>query len=204
MAEQFGILEDSRTGHAIRHELLDNIVITLCAVNCGADNWVEIDEFHKSNEDWFWRFSKLPHGIPSGHLWEGVQPCWIRNSFRLVHMDWVRSVSELAQGEVLAIDGMTRSGSHYRANSRGPLHMASAWAAERRMVLGQTRASVHANETTAIPEPLKVLELKGYLVTIDAMGFQKAIARQVVQGGADYLLALCSPSSTTRRPHRLS
>ena len=102
-------------------------------------------------------------------------------------------MSEPAQGEVLAINGMTRSGSHYRANSQGPLHMASAWAAERRIVLGQTRAGVHSNEMTAIPEPLKVLELKGYLVTIDPMGFQKAIARQVVQGGADYLLALCSP-----------
>ena len=95
-------------------------------------------------------------------------------------MDWVRSVSELAHGEVVAIDGKTLRRCHDRANGRGPLHRVSAWATEHRMVLGQTRTEAHSNEITAIPELLKVLELKGCLVTIDAMGCQKNIARQVV------------------------
>ena len=190
MVERFGILEDPRTGHAIRHELLDIIVITLCAVICGADNWVEIEEFGKAKEDWFRRFLKLPNGIPShdtfGRVFGPLDP----EQFGACFMDWVRSVSGLTQGEVVAIDGKTLRGCHDRANGRGALHMVSAWATENRMVLGQTRTEDHSNEFTAIPELLRVLELKGCLVTIDAMGCQMDIARQVVQGGADYLLAV--------------
>ena len=110
--------------------------------------------------------------------------------FSACFMDWVCSVSDLAQGEVVAIDGKTLRGCHDRANGRAPLHMVSAWATENRMVLGQTRTEAHSNEITAIPELLKVLELKGCLVTIDAMGCQRNIAQQVAQGGADYLLAV--------------
>ena len=190
IVERFGILEDPRTGHARRHELLDIIVITLCAVICGADNWVEIEEFGKAKEEWFRRFLKLPNGIPSHDTFGRVFGLLDPEQFSACFMDWVRSVSELAQGEVVAIDGKTLRGCHDRANGRGPLHMVSAWATENRMVLGQTRTEAHSNEITAIPELLKVLELKGCLVTIDAMGCQRNIARQVVQGGADYLLAV--------------
>ena len=98
-------------------------------------------------------------------------------------------MSDLSQAEVVAIDGKTLRGCHDRANGRAPLHMVSAWATENRMVLGQT-TEAHSNEITAIPELLRVLELKGCLVTIDAMGCQRNIAQQVVQGGADYLLAV--------------
>ena len=190
IVERFGVLEDPRTGHARRHELLDIIVITLCAVICGADNWVEIEEFGKAKEDWFRRFLKLPHGIPSHDTFGRVFSLLDPEQFSTCFMDWVRSMSELAQGEVVAIDGKTLRGCHDRARGRGPLHMVSAWATEHRMVLGQTRTSAHSNEITAIPELLKVLELEGCLVTIDAMGCQKDIARQVVQKGADYLLAV--------------
>ena len=188
--ERFEILEDPRTGHARRHELLDIIVITLCAVICGADNWVEIEEFGKAKEEWFRRFLKLPHGIPSHDTFGRVFSLLDPEQFSACFMDWVRSVSELAHGEVVAIDGKTLRGYHDRANGRAPLHMVSAWATENRMVLGQTRTEAHSNEITAIPELLRVLELKGCLVTIDAMGCQRNIARQAVQGGADYLLAM--------------
>ena len=110
--------------------------------------------------------------------------------FAACFTDWVRSVSELSPGEVVAIDGKTLRGCHDRAQGRGALHMVSAWASENRMVLGQTRTEAHSNEITAIPELLKVLELKGSTVTIDAMGCQKNIAQQVVEKGADYLLAV--------------
>lgn len=190
IVERFAMLEDPRTGHARRHELLDIIVITLCAVICGADNWVEIEEFGKAREDWFRRFLRLPNGIPSHDTFGRVFGLLDPDQFAACFMDWVRSVRELAQGEVVAIDGKTLRGCHDRANGRGPLHMVSAWATENRMVLGQTRTSAHSNEITAIPELLGVLELKGCLVTIDAMGCQRNIARQVVQGGADYLLAV--------------
>ncbi len=193
--ERFEILEDPRTGHARRHELRDIIVITLCAVICGADNWVEIEEFGKAKEEWFRRFLKLPNGIPShdtfGRVFRLLDPEQFSACFMdWVRMDWVRSVSELAHGEVVAIDGKTLRRCHDRANGRGPLHRVSAWATEHRMVLGQTRTEAHSNEITAIPELLKVLELKGCLVTMrsltnHAMGCQKNIARQVVRGGAE-------------------
>jgi predicted transposase YbfD/YdcC len=170
--------------------LLDIIVITLCAVICGADNWVEIEEFGKAKEEWFRRFLKLPHGIPSHDTFGRVFSLLDPEQFSACFMNWVRSVSELAHGEVVAIDGKTLRGCHDRANGRAPLHMVSAWATENRMVLGQTRTEAHSNEITAIPELLRVLELKGCLVTIDAMGCQRNIAQQVVQGGADYLLAV--------------
>ena len=157
IAERFGILEDPRTGHARRHELLDIIVITLCAVICGADNWVEIEEFGKAREDWFRRFLQLPNGIPSHDTFGRVLRLLDPEQFSACFMDWVRSVSELAQGEVVAIDGKILRGCHDRANGRGPLHMVSAWATENRMVLGQTRTEAHSNEITAIPELLKVL-----------------------------------------------
>ena len=133
---------------------------------------------------------KLPNGIPSHDTFGRVFGLLDPEQFSTCFMDWVRSVSDLAQGEVVAMDGKTLRGCHDRANGRGALYMVSAWASEHRMVLGQTRTEAYSNEITAIPELLKVLELKGCLVTIDAMGCQKNIAQQVLQGGADYLLAV--------------
>ena len=133
---------------------------------------------------------KLPNGIPShdtfGRVFGPLDP----EQFSTCFMDWVRSVSDLAQGEVVAIDDKTLRGCHDRANGRGALHMVSTRASEHRMVLRQTRTEAHSNEITAIPELLKVLELKGCLVPIHAMGCHRNIAQQVVQGGADYLLAV--------------
>lgn len=190
IAERFATLEDPRTGNARRHELLDIIVIALCAMICGADNSVEIEEFGKAREEWFRRFLELPNGIPAhdtfGRVFARLDP----EQFAACFADWVRSVSELSHGEVVAVDGKTLRGCHDRANGRGALHMVSAWATENRMVLGQTRTETHSNEITAIPELLKALELEGCTVTIDAMGCQKNIAQQVVEKGADYLLAV--------------
>ena len=190
IVERFAALEDPRTGNAKRHELLDIIVIALCAVICGADNSVEIEEFGKAREEWFRRFLELPNGIPAHDTFGRVFALLDPEQFAACFTDWVRSVSELSPGEVVAIDGKTLRGCHDRAQGRGALHMVSAWASENRMVLGQTRTEAHSNEITAIPELLKVLELKGSTVTIDAMGCQKNIAQQVVEKGADYLLAV--------------
>ena len=190
IVERFAALEDPRTGNAKRHELLDIIVIALCAVICGADNSVEIEEFGKAREEWFRRFLELPNGIPAHDTFGRVFALLDPEQFAACFTDWVRSVSELSPGEVVAIDGKTLRGCHDRGQGRGALHMVSAWASENRMVLGQTRTEAHSNEITAIPELLKVLELKGSTVTIDAMGCQKNIAQQVVEKGADYLLAV--------------
>ena len=190
IAEHFGELEDPRNGRAKRHELLDIIVITLCAVICGVDNRVEIEEFGKTKREWFDRFLKLPNGIPSHDTFGRVFGMLDPERFAACFTHWVNSVSQLVQGEVAAIDGKTLRGRHDRGNGRGPLHLVSAWATENRMVLGQTGTAAHSNEITAIPELLQLLELSGCFITIDAMGCQRNIAQQIVDGGADYLLAV--------------
>ena len=190
MVERFGMLDDPRTGHARRHELLDIIVITLCAVICGADNWVEMEEFGKAKEDWFRRFLRLPNGIPCSdtfaRVFARIDPEHFRDCFR----EWVSSIHHLTQGEVIAVDGKTLRRSHDRRAGKDAIHMVSAWASENSLVLGQTRTDAKSNEITAIPELLQLLDVSGCIVTIDAMGCQKEIAQPVVQGGADYLLAV--------------
>lgn len=202
MVERFAPLEDPRTGNAKRHQLLDIVVIALCAVICGADSSVEIEEFGKAREDWFRRFLELPNGIPAHDTFGRVFALLDPEQFAACFTDWVRSVSALSEGEVVAIDGKTLRGCHDRSQGRSALHMVSAWASENRMVLGQTRTEAHSNEITAIPELLNVLELKGCVVTIDAMGCQKNIAEQVVGKGADYLLAVKATRGNCTRTSR--
>lgn len=188
--EHFQELTDPRIARAKRHNLLDIVALTLGAVVCGADNWVEIAEFGQAKADWLRRFLALPNGIPShdtlGRVFRRLDP----EQFQAGFLDWVRSVSQRTQGEVVAIDGKTLRGSGDRAAGRRPLHLVSAWATANRLTLGQVRTTAHSNEITAIPQLLQLLDLRGCLVTIDAMGCQKSIARQIVAGEADYLLAV--------------
>ena len=192
VVEHFAGLVDPRAERAKRHELLDIIVITICGVICGADNWVEIEEFGNARLEWLSRFLRLPNGIPShdtfGRVFSRLDP----DQFGACFMTWVRSVAELTQGEVVAIDGKTLRRCHDRGQGRAPLHLVSAWAAQNHLVLGQTRTQAHSNEITAIPQLLALLELRGCIITIDAMGCQTEIAQQIVDGGADYLLAVKS------------
>ena len=126
LARHFGDVKDPRTDRAKRHGLLDTIVITLCTVVCGADNRVEIEEFGKAKPDWPAWFSKLPGGIPSHYTSGRVFGLFNPEQFSARFTAWVRQVSELAQGEVVAIDGKTLRGSHDRAQGRAPLHLVSA------------------------------------------------------------------------------
>ena len=192
VVEHFAGLVDPRAERAKRHELLDSIVITICGVICGADNWVEIEEFGNARLEWLSRFLRLPHGIPShdtfGRVFGRLDP----DQFGACFMNWVQSVAELTQGEVVAIDGKTLRRCHDRGQGRAPLHLVSAWAAQNHLVLGQTRTQAHSNEITAIPQLLALLELRGCIITIDAMGCQTEIAQQIVDGAADYLVAVKS------------
>ena len=192
IGKHFKGLEDPRIDRAKRHELIDIIAITISAVVCGADNWVEVEEFGKAKKDWLRGFLRLPNGIPSHDTFGRVFSRLAPEQFGECFMSWVRSISELTRGEVVAIDGKTLRGCHDRSNGRAALHMVSAWASENHMVLGQTRTADHSNEITAIPKLLSILELKGCIITIDAMGCQKEIARQIIDGGSDYILAVKS------------
>ena len=190
--EHFQGLTDPRMERAKRHNLLDIVALTLCAVICGADNWVEIAEFGQAKAEWLGSFLALPNGIPShdtlGRVFSRLDP----EQFQAGFLDWVRSISELTQGEVVAIDGKTLRGSGERGSGRRPLPRVSAWASANRLTLGQVKTAAKSNEITAIPQLLARLDLRGCLVTIDAMGCQKSLARQIVAGEADYLLAVKS------------
>jgi predicted transposase YbfD/YdcC len=190
IGEHFNQLEDPRMDRTKHHRLLDIIAIAICGVICGADNWVDLELFGRSKEEWLKRFLSLPNGIPShdtfGRVFAGLDP----EQFAQCFTSWVKAVSQLTQGQVIAIDGKTLRRSHDRANGKSAIHLVSAWASANHLVLGQLKVDDKSNEITAIPELLEVLELSGCIITIDAMGCQKDIARQIVEQGADYVLAL--------------
>lgn len=185
----FGQLEDPRLDRKKRHSLHDIIAITVCAVIAGADGWTEVALFGRSKEDWLRTFLKLPNGIPShdtfGRFFSLLDPA----AFQQCFISWVRAVHQSVQG-VVAIDGKTARRSHDRGKGKEAIHMVSAWATENGVALGQNKVSAKSNEITAIPELVKLLQIKGCLVTIDAMGCQREIARAIAQAGADYLLAV--------------
>jgi predicted transposase YbfD/YdcC len=190
LLDHFSIIEDTRDEQKRRHLLIDAIMISIAAVLCGADGWTEIEEFGKAKEEWFRRFLKLPFGIPShdtlGRIFAVLCPEVFERSFRA----WVASVREVCGEDVIAIDGKSLRRSHNRKKGLGPLHMVSAWSTANGLVLAQQATEAKSNEITAIPKVLEVLELKGCIVTLDAMGCQKAIAEQIVARGGEYVLAL--------------
>jgi predicted transposase YbfD/YdcC len=190
LLEHFGELADPRIDRHKEHKLIDILVIAICAILCGANDWVAVETFGKAKRAWFARFLDLAHGIPShdtvGRVFavlspEALQACFLR---------WIQAVAQVTEGQVVAIDGKTLRRSYDRRSAKAAIHMVSAWATHNRVVLGQLRTEEKSNEITAIPELLNVLDVRGCIVTIDAMGCQKAIAEQIVEQEAEYVLAL--------------
>ena len=190
MGEHFSNLDDPRRDQGKRHQLLDIIAMTICAVIGGAEGWSDVELFVQCKYEWFQRFLGLPHGVPCADTFGRVFARIDAEQFRDCFMDWVSSVNRLTQGQVIALDGKTLRRSHDRNSGKEAIHMVSAWASENSLVLGQTKVDEKSNEITAIPELLKLLDLSGCIVTIDAMGCQKKIARQIVGQEADYVLAV--------------
>ena len=188
--EQFSRLKDPRDDRAKRHSLIDVVVIAICGVICGADSWVDIELFGKSKRDWFGRVLELPNGIPSQDTFGRVFAMLDAEQFQDCFVDWVRAVSEVSEGQLEAIDGKTLRRSHNRFIGKAAIHMVSAWASMNHLVLGQTKVDERSNEITAIPELLRVLDVSGCIVTIDAIGCQKEIAATIIDQDADYVLAL--------------
>ncbi len=188
--DHFGELEDPRIDRQKQHQLLDLIVLAICAVLCGADDWVAVETFGKAKQHWFQRFLELPNGIPSHDTFGRVFALLSPVRFQECFVGWMQAVAEVVAGQVVAIDGKTLRRSYDRRSAKAAIHMVSAWAAHNRVVLGQLKTEEKSNEITAIPELLKVLDVQGCIVTIDAMGCQKAIARQIVEQEAEYVLAL--------------
>lgn len=186
----FETITDKRQQWKTKHNLLEIIVMTICAVVAECEAWYQIEEYCQEKEEWFKEklCLKLEHGIPSHDTFERVfamiDPKEMENCF----MSWIKEVTQRTKGEIVSIDGKTICAS--RENNKRAIHMVSAWASANKLVLGQVRTNEKSNEITAIPMLLELLELKGCIITIDAMGCQKEIARQISDKGAEYVLSL--------------
>jgi predicted transposase YbfD/YdcC len=190
--DHFASLTDPRSFHAPnqRHELIDILVIAVCAVICGAEGWEDIEEYGKAQADWFAEVLDLPNGIPGHDTFRRVLSRLYPDELTECFISWTTALSDLSGGDLVAIDGKTLRHSFDRATSTKAIHMVSAWANRNRLVLGQVKVEDKSNEITAIPRLLKMLDLTGTTVTIDAMGCQKEIAQVITDQGADYVLAL--------------
>ena len=169
------------------HKLEDIVMITLCAVLAGYEDWVSIEDFGHENEEWLKHFLELPNGIPSHDTLSGVMGRIDRGAFEKAFMEWMRSSLPTLAEKQVAIDGKSLRGSR---GKNGIVHMVSAFATQARLVLGAQCVPDKANEITAIPNLLSQLDIKGAVVTIDAMGCQKEIAKAIVAQKADYILGL--------------
>ena len=189
IARYFADLTDPRVDRAKKHLLGDILVITLSAVICGANSWEEVETFGEAREGWLKRFLALPNGIPSHDTFYRVFARLDPAAFDACVAEWMDAVSEATGLRHIAIDGKAVRAAP-RDTFSGCLHLVSAWATESRLILGQRAVADGSHEIAAIPELLRVLELRGALVTLDAAGCQKEIARQVRGQGGDYLLAV--------------
>ena len=189
IARYFADLPDPRIDRTKKHLLGDILVIALAATVAGADSWEEVEAFGRAKEDWLRTFLTLPNGIPSHDTFYRVFARLDPQRFGECVAGWMAGVSEAAGLRHVAIDGKAVR-SAPRSTFSGCLHLVSAWAAENRLILGQAAVADGSHEIAAIPELLKVLDLHGALVTIDAAGCQKEIAQAIRGGGGDYLLAV--------------
>jgi predicted transposase YbfD/YdcC len=190
VVEHFSSLTDPRIDRKKRHQLLDIVVIAICAVICGANDWVGIEAFGNAKYEWLKTFLELPNGIPShdtfGRVFSLISPIEFQNCFR----NWIQAVVKISGNQIVSIDGKKLRRSHDRSSNKSAIHMVSAWASQNRVVLGQVKTDEKSNEITAIPELLRILDVNGCIVTIDAMGCQKKIVEQIVDQGGDYVLGL--------------
>lgn len=188
--EYFERVPDPRVKRTRKHPLTSVLVLSLLGIICGADSFVAIELYGECQEEFLKTFLDLPNGIPShdtiGRIFSVLSPTALQDAFR----GWIASLAEVTGGEVVAIDGKTLRRSFRHAGDKAFVHMVSAWATENRVVLGQIKTDEKSNEITAIPRLLELLRIKGATVTIDAMGCQKEIAKQIVAGEADYMLAV--------------
>ncbi len=188
--EHFSELQDPRLERSRLHQLIDILVIAICAVICGADTWEDVEAFGKAKQTWFAGFLELPNGIPSHDTFNRVFNRLNPEQFQRCFLQWVGAVSDLIEGQVIAIDGKLLRRSHDKGIGKAAIDMVSAWADSNHLVLGQIKVEDKSNEITAIPELLKALEIAGCIVTIDALGCQTEIAKTIIDQDADYVLSL--------------
>jgi predicted transposase YbfD/YdcC len=189
IAKCFAGLTDPRRREVV-YPLVNVVTIAICAVLCGADDFVAIAAFGRAKQKWLSKFLDLSAGIPSHDRFNAILGALKVDEFQQCLLEFITAIHEITESQVVAIDGKTLRRSFDRASSKSAIHMVSAWASANHITLGQVVVEEKSNEITAIPKLLQILELSGCLVTIDAMGCQVEIAHEIVNGGADYVLAV--------------
>lgn len=181
-------LRDPRSPYGRRHKLQDIIIIALCGAICGVDNCEELEEFGEAKAKWFATFLDLPHGIPSQDTFLRVFAALDPREFRECFVYWAESLRRTGDGKILSIDGKTLRKSFDTASEKSAIHLVSAWMRDEGFVLGQMKTADKSNEITAIPELLRLLNIEGSTVTIDAIGCQKKIVESITEKRADYVI----------------
>jgi predicted transposase YbfD/YdcC len=190
IAEHFDDIEDIRIDRGKKHKLIDIITISICAVVCGADGWIDIEMYGIARKKWLDKFLELPNGIPSHDTFARVFSQINPDEFNKSFLSWIKGVSKITAGEIIAFDGKQSRNSGDKKNGQSVINTVSAWAASNRLVLGQKKVEGKSNEITALPELIKILDLAGCIITIDAMGCQREIVKKIVEKDADYVIAV--------------
>lgn len=184
----FNDMEDPRKSRGRRHKLADMIAIAICASICGEEGWVDIALFGKARQKWFQTFLELPHGVPShdtfGRVFAHLDPDALEGCF----VRWMAHLAEASNGRLVAIDGKALRRSFDAAAGKTAIHLLSAWCTANEAVLGQVACDAKSNEITAMPKLLELLDLKGSVVSTDAMHCQRKTAGEIIDKGGDYLL----------------
>ena len=188
LVECLGGITDPRMEGKNAHLLIDILVISICAIICGAEHWTEIEDFGKCKKKWFSSFLKLPNGIPShdtiGRVFALIDPKQLQQCY----VEWIQEFMKGVDVHHICLDGKTVRGSRHAPDDKKPIHMISAYAHACGLVLTQEKVDATSNEITALPDVLKRLVLAGAIVSIDAMGCQSEIAKLVKAQGGEYVL----------------
>lgn len=188
LIEPFQGLPDPRVQRTKEHDLIDILVIAICTLLCAGEGFNDMEDFGRAKEDWFKTFLKLPNGIPSHDTFNRVFAALDPQQFLHCFLRWTQSLRSAVGQEIVALDGKAlRRALH---SDRSVRYVVSAWAEDNGLVLGQLKVDDQSNEITALPRLLRVLELTGCIVTVDAMGCQKTVAQEIQEADADYVLAL--------------
>ena len=188
--EHFLGIQDPRQQHKVEHKLIDILVLSIIAVICGADEYKEIEIFGISKEPFLKQFLSLKNGIPSHDTIERVLSMINAKEFHQCFINWVNELCQSSSKGLIAMDGKTSRGSYDTFKNESPIHLVNAWSIENSMVLGQYKVDGKSNEITALPKLLSLLQVEGCIISIDAMGCQKEMAKQIVAAKANYILAL--------------